>query len=429
MSISIKNEGLICAILLALTFNHSAQANDNSAANVSTPHQFENLLNQVGSINKEADPKACVGAMVQAPADSSADGDGNGGSSGGGNAHTYRRNGPACFLGKDRVIKTCIVRDSQFDASEEEAAVALKTAFSKWKSYVEKNGLQNKPGLEPFATQIEIQSKCDGTEDLRVFLGVTNNPEVNQARSLYNEPWGLEKCTHSKNDPSWGKSILWIAPPHSIDKANPDWKAKNRLLGIMLRDVGRIFGNGVVPGTIMREDLAEMLKVRQDGLTDDALAQIDHGRALFDLEKAKHFVSTADSYKKQRITPAFTKLMGRKPQGTIKQEVVLAQAKNGRTSAGTLTVSDDLGIKKSFQIRLNKTLMCSRIGEGIFERNEGSKGAAVSTDSTACVDAGVLIDSKGKKYPISFVSNSTTFQYQMLFTDESEQTKQDILVE
>ena len=251
--------------------------------------------------------------------------------SNGGNADTYHPNGPACFLSHDRAVRACMSIGSDFGISPEEINRTVRATFDQWVAYIADRHIgSDSPDLTPFAQRLELIDKCDGTEDLKFVFGASDDSSVQKARELYREPWGLASCTRFTTGDQFGHGLIWIAPPKSITSYQPDWTAKNALYAVMLREVGRLFGTGTVSGTIMRENISEYLENQsswQDLDVEKMRTQIDQTRVLYHgVDHAEHLELNADGRYQYRLGLSFQKLMGRAPQGQIKEtlDIVLS---------------------------------------------------------------------------------------------------------
>lgn len=157
----------------------------------------------------------------------------------------------AWFLGAGKKIRTCFVRSPDFQSVDAEAA--LTTAFATWKKYIAARADDFKA---PFtlATDPELMPACDGTEDLKIYLGV-QSPEVLAAQAQYNSPMAFAQRTSYSLKTGWGKGFIWIAnnPVTPIV-----WTRPYALLGIMLHELGHVLGCGHIEGTIMTEYIAAL---------------------------------------------------------------------------------------------------------------------------------------------------------------------------
>lgn len=390
---------------------------------------------------------------------------GYGGSSSNGNTHTYHGPGPACFTEKNRMITACIVNydEKRFGVDRNTVISETRAAFKEWEDYVEAHGLQKnlptsqvwmdvmaargargsqadlppkrKPDVEsstgPFQKLGEIHSKCQGNEDLRIYLGV-NDRRVREARKFLPEPWGLFHCDYPRKDGRGNQGILWIAPPGSVANGSaPDWTLPGKLRGVLVHLVGKIYGVGVVPGTIMREDLTELLDpANRFESTARLLGQIDQERVLYSDDR--HPVDLRLTALTQppkgmgyaegsRIHPdlpcGFRALMGRDASGPISEELKLNAKIPGSNLpfSGTLTLADQSGLagSRTFPIQIYPTTAhCPAVGEAIFLRQDAT-GSGSEQQSSACVNLGSITAADGSELPVLIEENSGDSRYKI----------------
>ena len=110
-------------------------------------------------------------------------------------------------------------------------------------------GLQKVPDLPDFATRMTVALKCDGTENLQIYMGTTDERiEELKKTGRHKNPWGFLSYAPPGEDGSWTHDgVLWIAPPGSMGNGVPDWTKENHFFGIVLRELGWGFGNTPVP--------------------------------------------------------------------------------------------------------------------------------------------------------------------------------------
>jgi hypothetical protein len=159
--------------------------------------------------------------------------------------------GSAWFLQKGRAIKYCVEVSDKFGVDSGDLVTGINTAFREWTVYLhEKYG----PIGRPINTQSQYVGTCKttkGTEDLSFYFGTTN-PEVEEAMKLYDHPLAFAHKT-SYDLSGWGKGIIWATNTGSFDKKqnSPYWPAITNRYRMILHELGHVFGNEDLPGTIM----------------------------------------------------------------------------------------------------------------------------------------------------------------------------------
>ena len=84
-------------------------------------------------------------------------------------------------------------------------------------------------------------SACDGTENITFYFGVENNVVSEFKKNYYNPTAFVERLT---NDIESGVStgFIWVAKKNQFHLGYPNWDLKNRLLGVLLHEIGHIYG-------------------------------------------------------------------------------------------------------------------------------------------------------------------------------------------
>jgi hypothetical protein len=202
-------------------------------------------------------------------------------SGGGGDRLRGFSDGAAWFNGSNRKIRVCQDVASDFGKSMTDTRASVEKAFGIWKDYLTKKKLYdgNHPALG-FTLQLDFQNACDGSEDLKFYFG-TRDESVEQGLKAYVDPVAMAVRTEYHREQMWARGFVWVAKTGEKNPVTnyPDWSGKNRLLGILLHELGHVFGCDHVPGTIMDEGIVSMLS--QSDLSSPMLAQIDITRELY----------------------------------------------------------------------------------------------------------------------------------------------------
>jgi len=186
--------------------------------------------------------------------------------SSGGGADDFRP-APAFFLayGNRQTVRICVEPAPEFGVKASELKKMVSTAFEKWAAYIPLKKLDILASDYVIQTQYSLMEKCDGSENLKVYFG-TEDETVKTFRNQFTRPFGFAQVVRKQADPnkldSYG--IIWIAPTGFVDPKEiiPSWTEKNRdVLGaLVLHEMGHVFGNQHVHGTVMTGNIAEYLE-------------------------------------------------------------------------------------------------------------------------------------------------------------------------
>lgn len=370
----------------------------------------------------------------------------------GGGTEQIPSTGTAWFLGRDKVIQTCVAVSPGFrmrtskdgldrSLSQGEAEALVRDAFSKWDVYLRERGLQapdawghngQSPGSpEPFpgyATKLAFQSACGTTTDLRVYFG-GNDPLVARVKRNYRNPYGVAGTIDDGESRFWQKGLIWLAEPGTVDGYTPQWAPKN-LSAVLTHEVGHAYGNSHVPGTVMREDQGARWAVGSLSELPDYIDRIDQERVLYRGTETHRLVTRADAAFQYRLGFSFERLMGRKPVGRIVETLEVSKPKKSRWESGALTLADDMGTK-TFSIQYRSPLSCSTVGNGVFwtpsRNSEGRISGSFGTSSVTCMMVGTLKSQEGAEFPIA-VSQDGDWRYDIRLTDVEDMRKNSLFL-
>jgi hypothetical protein len=186
-----------------------------------------------------------------------------GGESSGGHADDYKL-APAFFLAWEsadvaKPIDTCYDAIAGFGITDDVLLTSIQESFQAWTDYVATKHVSEFLGGPWLRTKLSLHRGCNGTEEFRVYFGVSNT-DVTPFLQGASRTFGLAGQVTS------GPGILWIAPPQSIDSDDnsgklPNWSAKTvgAFRGLMLHEMGHVFGNDHVDGTVMSHEIGHYL--------------------------------------------------------------------------------------------------------------------------------------------------------------------------
>lgn len=203
---------------------------------------------------------------------------GGGMDSGGGELHDLDY-GVAWFLG-DGQVRYCLEVDAGFPLKKAVVEETVRSVLDAWNGYIRQKSI-NRPGSDHamwLATDYRELAHCDGTEDLKFYLG-GSSAEVEAAKSRFTHPVSFAYRTAYEKKAGWGKGFIWVAPQDTAFIKLPDWHKPFALYGMLLHEMGHVLGCPHVAGTIMDEDIAIYLMEDPDKLKK-RFSRIDLTREL-----------------------------------------------------------------------------------------------------------------------------------------------------
>ena len=293
-------------------------------------------------------------------------------STGGGGDNPDPADQAAWFLG-DKTVTYCIdeeFKDEHFGASVIDVKNAIENAVKIWNSYLtSRHVLLDRlkaygSHYLPISTQYHYVQKCDGQQDLKFYLGTKTNRQINEDKKRYQNPVAFAKREIYNSTKAWGRGYVWLASESTVHQASaeewnyPNWKTTRELNAVLLHEIGHIYGNGHISGTIMDEAYSSRISVHQGRGKIGAWAErIDDFASLYDCESCvlqgtlyEHPLDELAYYpyginanivlSEQKYT--FKLFVGREAKGKIRAEFVFKPKMR-------LKLIDDLG---SFEIKL-----------------------------------------------------------------------------
>lgn len=331
--------------------------------------------------------------------------------SGGGNLRPEA--GGAWFLGANKVINYCTIGANDFGVEPGEVNSAIEEAFTKWHAYtVAKH-------IDYFATTLQRHDPCNGQEDLTFYLGVETEA-IAAEKTHYDKPIALNIRNSFDIDAGWSKGLIWLAKPLSVDPAQklPDFANPQRLVGMLLHEIGHVFGNPHVADTIMSESITFYMS--GDMSVDSRLGMIDQNRELSHC----HACTTTydgwiasrrlDSNSMERDSVAsareFTLLTGATPVGAPTAELQVEMG--SYLSAATLVYRDGSGQSFAFPIEI-KGQYCPNDAPSVFKfvlKDAAHRTSTYGGDGRACVYKGLISTRQNMKVVVSINLNMNTFE-------------------
>jgi hypothetical protein len=252
----------------------------------------------------------------------------SGGISSGGSDLADPLHGSAWFLDARRTIRYCIEISPAFPVPEAEVASEIHFALSTWARYLDlrlpRTGAPDTLRMS-IARQATLTPRC-ADADLRFLIGVEDS-EVTHYKEGFNDPVAFATRIAYEPLTGWGKGFIWVNGASRLEHEglDLDWKRPGALRGILLHELGHVFGCDHVPGTIMQPDLADLL-MRNYGA--DRKGAIDGTRQLSPC-RSDECISAFESVlggrdwtsDPEHLAAVFAALTGAKPRGTAKVSV------------------------------------------------------------------------------------------------------------
>lgn len=346
-------------------------------------------------------------------------GGGGAGDSGGGD-NVKPESGSAWFLGND-VIQYCAEIDTKFGVPKEDVLPYLTNAFKVWHDYIGIHHTRSTKNLSTYedlrlATRSHLKENCDGKEDVKFYFGGTNQ-EIEKIKTLYDDPSGFAHRSSYDQEKGWGKGFVWIAPSKSIEQGRgfPNWNSPYTLHGILLHEIGHLYGCQHIEGTIMSAKISDFIRWAQQypQFAYANMTTIDLSRTLLPtLSPITHGIFGGKGGKPEENALLFEKLVGVKTQHSVVAQFIL------KTEGPSELVLSDGQTTQSLIVRLPKMDVMESssvsplsifIGDGETFRAFIKKKDAVHVSLRVPIgmtSLGTIQSKAGKEYPLSLELNA-----------------------
>jgi hypothetical protein len=172
--------------------------------------------------------------------------------------------GAAWFTGEMRIVSYCLESDPNFGRSLNQIRTDIQSSWKKWLDYIAFKKLYSSFDTEKlkFPTTI-VEQSCNGLEDIHFYFG-TETTQISKIKAQYQQPSAISQRESYDSKAGWGKGWIWFSLPGAVDKPAqfPDWTIDNTFQSILLHEIGHVFGNVHINGTIMDRELSQKLKDR-----------------------------------------------------------------------------------------------------------------------------------------------------------------------
>ncbi len=212
-----------------------------------------------------------------------------GGASSGGGDLLAPDHDAAWFLGND-TIQYCVDINDSFSLLKEDVIQDIKNAFSQWKDYIELKNINRESELPQINTNFKYIGDCNNhaNADVYFYVGVLNE-KVNKVMPYYTNPLAFTYKETYDFQKGRGKGFVWFREVAEVYGMEQSWKHNNAFYGMVLHEIGHVLGNGHVEGTIMTENVANLIFAP---------------RSIFNSYAIDHYVELADN-REYIIEPQF----------------------------------------------------------------------------------------------------------------------------
>jgi hypothetical protein len=180
----------------------------------------------------------------------------------------------------------------------------------------------------------------------------TEDSQIQQEKTKYERPSAISFRQSFDSKSGWGKGWIWFSMPSVVDPSQrfPNWTDDTVFDSILLHEIGHVFGNPHVSGTIMDHALSQKLENHE--IKQEWIGKIDHTKELLSgglsPSHATGYLGGSNFFNPYR---AFEWLMGRSVKGAIRA----SYRQLSQLGDAELEVSDDLS-SEIFQLKINPGL-------------------------------------------------------------------------
>ncbi|MGE3975631.1 MAG: hypothetical protein AB7F59_13980 [Bdellovibrionales bacterium] len=353
----------------------------------------------------------------------------------GGGELKKRASGSAWFVGADKTIRYCVRVAPDFGMPEEQVGDLISRSFQQWSDY-----MANQHKVYSFAIYLprkHQEVRCGEEHDVTFLMGI-NTETVEKAKKHYDVSAAFAVRTEYDLDKGWGKGLVWVSAEEELASAVGKewkwpanykvsfWKEPRRVHGLILHEIGHIYGCGHMPGTIMREDIvraALMEKSTVQSLPYDPelyysrLTTIDDSRQLsFPYKPTQYLmghlsIQSTLGVSVDQSAQHFELLVGRKPVG--KMYVLYRQVGDSVFPTNELLIKDQLGVAR-IPLQIVNNNFDQSFGASLFHYDSNLSDmrypAGANRDYSRIKMAKVLLPS-GKEMMVGIDENTNNTNY------------------
>jgi hypothetical protein len=321
-----------------------------------------------------------------------------GNTSGGGGDNIRFEDTAAWFNGSKNTIQACAEVSTSFGVPIPTVQLEVERAFQTWKKYIsDKRVFTQYSHPNDLTTSLKFLAKCDGNEDLKLYMGVSNQ-QVEAEKKRYHNPTAFVARTSFHKKMKWAKGFVWIASHKSLDTGFgtgffPDWQRPNNLQAILLHEIGHIYGCDHVSGTIMTAEIGDLLGSNDSWKS--VKESIDNSRELYRCDHCAYYLETTISIADKKTGWTFVKkLIGREPEDFAKVRIKKAE----NSPVLRIEISDSIGAQ-SFRFLITSTVPVTNDGK-VFQTSYG-----IFRKNYSAVSYGHSLETSDKRVPLTLEYN------------------------
>jgi hypothetical protein len=163
-------------------------------------------------------------------------------------------------------ISYCFDRAKNFRLSPTIISGIVERSFKRWFNYINErqvNSALSRERKNILTTSASELSHCNGSEDLRLAFG-TSSDFIEHEKKRYFDPLafalsGRPTRKHIDQRGNWyGNGFIWVAlNRHGLNMSEEYFALETEVL--IMHELGHIFGNGYVAGTVMDQNIGRFL--------------------------------------------------------------------------------------------------------------------------------------------------------------------------
>lgn len=336
----------------------------------------------------------------------------------GGDSHKWG-NESAWFL-SNSPVSYCIEIAPTEKVSAGKVKADFESAVSTWKKYYEERASRIHPPEFKLNFNFQLES-CQPSTRLKIFVGVMN-ADVDKAKKLFEDPYAFAYRSEYDFEAGLGRGFIWFKPSPALETQFPQWNTPYALHGMLLHELGHVYGCGHMKNTIMEENPVSNMQAAGSNDPNWAkygamyMTHIDHHQFLLLSPNMRVELKGVLALNSVDEKNRFERFMGRAPRGPVRAQFERFQDRVD------LTISDDAGSTK-FAFPLNYENRTSfDLGTQVFYSVRGNEGWATGTSGETFLTS--VKTAKGEKLlaQVEFNPNELGWPVRVRYMDKGKMT-------